>query len=109
MKGFLESGQLKSMKYEELQALAKAMGISAGGKKEELIVRIASIEVDAPAENAAAVQETRGEPSRTALVEITTKFRDKQLNQIKDAGEVYEVSPERAKELEAASVAVIRG
>ncbi len=129
MKGNIDTGQLKSMDYKSLQALAKDMGVNASGKKEELIARIASTEVDAPADDAGrqetgvqetagrgadapaeetAVQETRKEPSSTVLVEAVTKLRDKVLNQIKEAGEVYEVSLERARELEAAGVAAVR-
>lgn len=51
MKGHLDIEQLKSMKREELQALAKDMGVSAGGKNEEIIARIAAVEVDIPEES----------------------------------------------------------
>lgn len=123
MKGHLSAEQLKTMKREDLQALAKDMGVSAGGKNEEIIARIAAIEVDAPEEGelteeektaAAAEQEeaeqaAREEAAGLVTVKAVTRFLDKQLNQIKDVGEVYSVGRERAEELAAAGVAEIQG
>ena len=51
MKGYLDAEQLKTMKREDLQALAKDLGVSAGGKNEEIIQRIASVEVEVPEED----------------------------------------------------------
>lgn len=62
------------------------------------------------AEKAAAEQKAREEAEAAAglvKVKAVTRFLDKQLNQIKDAGEVYSVSRERAEELTAAGVAEI--
>lgn len=125
MKGHLSAEQLKTMKREDLQALAKDMGVSAGGKNEEIIARIAAVEADAPEEGelteeektaAAAEQEeaeqaAREEEEAAGLVTVkaVTRFLDKQLNQIKDVGEVYSVGRERAEELAAAGVAEIQG
>lgn len=124
MKGHLSAEQLKTMKREDLQALAKDMGVSAGGKNEEIIARIAAVEVDAPEEGelteeekaaAAAEQEeaeqaAREEEEAAGLVTVkaVTRFLDKQLNQIKDTGEAYKVSRERAAELAAAGMAEIQ-
>lgn len=150
MKGHLDAEQLKSMDYKSLQALAKDMGVSAAGKAEDIIARIAAVEVDVPegelteeekalfdaeaarqeeeraaeqaareqeeaaqaAEKAAAEQKAREEAEAAAglvKVKAVTRFLDKQLNQIKDAGEAYSVSGERAAELVAAGVAEIVG
>lgn len=137
MKGHLDTEQLKSMDYKSLQALAKDMGVSAAGKAEDIIARIAAVEVDAPEESqlteeekaaaeaaqqeeervaeaeekAAAEKKAREEEKAAGLVKVkvTTRFLDKQLNQIKDAGEAYSVSKERAEELAAAGVAEIVG
>lgn len=149
MKGHLDAEQLKSMDYKSLQALAKDMGVSAAGKAEDIIARIAAVEVDVPEENElteeekAAAEAARQEEERAAAeraareqaeaaqaakeaaekkareeaeaaaglvkVKAVTRFLDKQLNQIKDAGEAYSVSKERAAELEAAGVAEIVG
>ena len=160
MKGHLDAEQLKSMDYKSLQALAKDMGVSAAGKAEDIIARIAAVEVDVPEgelteeekalfeaeaarqeeERAAAEQaeDTAGEPQTgqetteegaaeentkdakkpqeeagkaagMVKVKAVTRFLDKQLNQIKDAGEAYSVSGERAAELAAAGVAEIVG
>ena len=151
MKGHLDAGQLKSMDYKSLQALAKDMGVSAAGKAEDIIARIAAVEVDVPeselteeekalfdAEAAGQAEDTAGEPQTGqetteegaagentkdakkpqeeaekaadgVKVKAVTRFLDKQLNQIKDAGEAYSVSRERAAELAAAGVAEIVG
>lgn len=162
MKGHLDAEQLKSMDYKSLQALAKDMGVSAAGKAEDIIARIAAVEVDVPEENElteeekAAAEAARQEEERAAeqavkeaedtvgepqtgqetteegaagenikdtkepqeeagkaaglvKVKAVTRFLDKQLNQIKDAGEAYSVSGERAAELAAAGVAEIVG
>lgn len=156
MKGHLDAEQLKSMDYKSLQALAKDMGVSAAGKAEDIIARIAAVEVDVPegelAEEEKALfeaeaaggqtveeaEDTAGEPQTgqetteegaaeentkdakkpqeeagkaagMVKVKAVTRFLDKQLNQIKDAGEAYSVSGERAAELVAAGVAEIVG
>lgn len=151
MKGHLDAEQLKSMDYKSLQALAKDMGVSAAGKAEDIIARIAAVEVDVPEENelteeekAAAEaaqqeeaedtageqqtgqettekgaaeentkdekkpQEEAGNAADGVKVKAVTRFLDKQLNQIKDKGEAYSVSRERAAELVAAGVAEIQ-
>ena len=131
MKGHLDAEQLKSMDYKSLQALAKDMGVSAAGKAEDIIARIAAVEVDVPKgelteeekalfeEEAARQEEERaaggqtveeaGKAAGLVKVKAVTRFLDKQLNQIKDAGEAYSVSRERAAELAAAGVAEIVG
>ena len=54
-------------------------------------------------------QEEAGKAAGLVKVKAVTRFLDKQLNQIKDAGEAYSVSRERAAELAAAGVAEIVG
>lgn len=126
MKGHLAVEQLKSMTRENLQALAKDLGVSAGGKTEEIIERIAAVEIDvseselteeekaafvaeaARLEEAASKQKIK-EGAEPVTVKAVTRFLDKQLNQIKDAGEAYNVSEERAAELVAAGVVEIVG
>ena len=149
MKGHLDAEQLKSMDYKSLQALAKDMGVSAAGKAEDIIARIAAVEVDVPegelteeekalfeaeaarqeeerAAGGQTAEEEEGAAEETAKdakkpqeeaekaaglvkVKAVTRFLDKQLNQIKDAGEAYSVGRERAAELAAAGVAEIVG
>lgn len=123
MKGHLSAEQLKEYSYKDLQALAKDMGVSASGKAEEIIDRIVAVEVDVPEESQLteeekAVAEAAQKEEELAAAEATaglvkvkavTRFLDKQLNQIKDAGEAYSVSRERAEELATAGVAEIVG
>ena len=62
-------------------------------------------------EKAEAEKKAREEAEAAAglvKVKAVTRFLDKQLNQIKDAGEAYSVSKERAAELVAAGVAEIQ-
>lgn len=129
--------KLKSMKREEVQALAKGLGVNAGGKTEEIIARIQAAEATQGAQegqDTAAGQGTAAEAAQGAqegqdaavgqegtaeaaaaqdaaeeLVTVKTieKFLDLQLNQIKEKGEVYQVKKERAAELVAAGVAEI--
>lgn len=130
MKGHLDAEQLKNMDYKSLQALAKNMGVSAAGKAEDIIARVVAVEVDVPEESqlteeekaaAKAAQQEEEKAAKAAareqaeaatglvMVKVITRFLDKQLNQIKDEGETYKVSRERAAELVAARVAEIVG
>lgn len=120
MKGHLDAGQLKSMDYKSLQALAKDMGVSAAGKAEDIIARIAAVEADAPESGIAEKEkaifdegkqewEEAGAKARIVMVKAIARFLDKQLKQIKDVDEEYGVSWERAAQLEEAGVAEIIG
>ena len=129
--------KLENMKYEELQSLAKKKGVSAGGKKEEIIARITALqeqremtaeltqreeepEPEAQEEEKAVAEkevaekkeeeseETEGRAAGIVAVEITEKYLDRQFNKIKEAGEILCVSKERAGELIAAKVAKIK-
>ncbi len=131
MKGHLSEEQLKEYSYKELQELAKNMGVSASGKSEEIIARITAVEVDVPdkselteaekaeaeqAAKAAAEKEAAEQAAKAAAekaagkvrVEATTRYLDKQLNEIKEAGEIFTADKERAAELVAAKVAKIK-
>ena len=149
MKGYLDAKELESYKKEDLQELAKQLGVDAEGTKKEIAARCAAVEVDIPdnselteedkkvaaeaaAEAAAKVEEEKAaaeaaakaeeekaaaeaaakdeEEKKTAgLVKVKAqrRFLDKELNQIKDTGDVYTVSRERAAVLEEAGVAAV--
>ena len=162
MKGYLDAKELESYKKEDLQELAKQLGVDAEGTKKEIATRCAAVEVDIPDESelteedkkvaaeaaaeaaakaeeekAAAEAATKAEEEKAAaeaaakaeeekkaaeaaakaeeekkaagLVKVKAKrrFLDKELNQIKDTGETYTVSKERAAVLEEAGVAVV--
>ena len=149
MKGYLDAKELESYKKEDLQELAKQMGVDAEGTKKEIAARCAAVEVDIPddsklteedkkvaaeaaaeaaakaeeekatAEAAAKAEEEKAaaeaaakaeeEKKAAGLVKVKAKrrFLDKELNQIKDTGETYTVSKERAAVLEEAGVAVV--
>ena len=136
MKGYLDVKELESYKKEDLQELAKQLGVDAEGTKKEIAARCAAVEVDIPddsklteedkkvaaeaaAEAAAKAEEEKAaaeaaakaeeEKKAAGLVKVKAKrrFLDKELNQIKDTGETYTVSKERAAVLEEAGVAVV--
>lgn len=119
--------KLKGMKREEVQALAKKLGVNAGGKTEEIIARIQAAEATQDAqegqeaaagkEEATTAAQDAQEGQETAAaqeaaeelvtVKVIEKFFDLQLNQTKEKGEAYQVKKERAAELVAARVAEI--
>ena len=147
MKGYLDAKELESYKKEDLQELAKQLGVDAEGTKKEIAARCAAVEVDIPDDNelteedkkaaaeaaaeaaakaeeekAAAEAAAKAEEERKAaeaaakaeeekktagLVKVRAKnrFLDKELNQIKDTGDTYTVTRERAAVLVNAGVA----
>lgn len=132
MKGYLDEKELESYKKEDLQELAKQLGVDAEGTKKEIAARCAAVEVDIPddnelteedkkaaAEAAAKAEEEKAaaeaaakaeeEEAATELVKVKAqrRFLDKELNQIKDTGDEYAVSRERAAVLEEAGVAAV--
>ena len=147
MKGYLDAKELESYKKEDLQELAKQLGVDAEGTKKEIAARCAAVEVDIPdnselteedkkvAAEAAAEAAAKAEEGKKAAAEAAAKaeeekeaaakaeeekkaaglvkvkaqrrFLDKELNQIKDTGDEYAVSRERAAVLEEAGVAAV--
>ena len=123
MKGYLDAKELESYKKEDLQELAKQLGVDAEGTKKEIAARCAAVEVDIPdnselteedkkvaAEAAAeAAAKAKEEKKAAGLVKVKAqrRFLDKELNQIKDTGDVYTVSRERAAVLKEAGVAEV--
>ena len=133
MKGYLDAKELESYKKEDLQELAKQLGVDAEGTKKEIAARCAAVEVDIPdnselteedkkvaaeaaaeaaakaeEEKAAAEAAAKAEEEKKAVglvkVKAQRRFLDKELNQIKDNGDVYTVSRERAAVLKEAGV-----
>lgn len=133
MKGYLDAKELESYKKEDLQELAKQLGVDAEGTKKEIAARCAAVEVDIPDDNelteedkkaaaeaaaeaaakaeeekAAAEAAAKAEEEKAAAglvkVKAQRRFLDKELNQIKDTGDVYTVSRERATVLKEAGV-----
>ena len=136
MKGHLDVKQLESYKKADLQQLARDLGVSDEGTVKEIAARCAEVEVDIPdnseltdeekaaaeqaakeaaekeaAEKAAAEQAAKEAADKAAgkvKVEVTKRYLDKQLNQIKDDWETFTVDKARADELVAAKVAKIK-
>lgn len=118
MKGHLDVEELEKYKKADLQKLAENLGVSTEGTIKELAERCAEVEVEIPDESeltdeekAAAEQAAKEAADKAAgkvKVEVTQRYLDKQLNQIKDAGETFTVDKARADELAAAKVAEIK-
>ena len=124
MKGHLDVKELEKCKKADLQKLAKELGVSTEGTIKELAERCAEVEVEIPdeselteeekeaAEQAAVeyAEEKDDEPQAagTVTVEVTAMYLDKVLNEVKEPGEVFTVSRERATILERAKVAKIK-
>ena len=120
MKGYLDAKELESYKKEDLQELEKQLGVDAEGTKKEIAARCAAVEVDIPDNSelteedkkvvaeAAAEAAAKAEEEKKAVglvkVKAQRRFLDKELNQIKDTGDVYTVSRERAAVLKEAGV-----
>lgn len=123
MKGHLDVKELETYKKADLQKLAMELGVSDAGTIKEIAARCAAVEVEVPeeaelteeekkavAEAAAKAEEERKAAAAAGMVkvEVTTRYLDKRLNQIKDAGEIFTVHKDRAAELVSAKVAKIK-
>ena len=131
MKGHLDVEELEKYKKADLQKLAENLGVSTEGTIKELAERCAEVEVEIPDESelkedeketaeqaAAEYAEENGqeepekddEPQAAGMVtvEVTAMYLDKVLNEVKEPGEVFTVSRERAAILERAKVAKIK-
>ena len=87
---------------EEKKAAAEAAQAAARAEEERKAAEAAQA--------AARAEEERKEAAAAGMVkvEVTTRYLDKQLNQIKDAGETFTVHKDRAAELVSAKVAKIK-
>ena len=134
MKGHLDKKQLEEeYKVDELRELAKSLGLSPDGKKAELVERIAAAEVDVTDEDdgqqAAANTPTANEQQAaantpttsdqqaaganvsetdtTVEVIVTETYKDLQRDITQHAGDMFEVTKERAAQLIEAGVAKV--
>lgn len=121
MKGHLDVKELETYKKADLQKLARELGVSDAGTIKEIAARCAAVEVEVPEEEELTEEEKKAEAAAKAeeerkaaaaagmvKVEVTTRYLDKRLNQIKDAGEIFTVHKDRAAELVNAKVAKIK-
>lgn len=110
MKGHLDVKELEKYKKADLQKLAKELGVSTEGTIKELAERCAEVEVEIPDESELTEEEKEAaeQAAGTVTVEVTAMYLDKVLNEVKEPGEVFTVSRERATILERAKVAKIK-
>ena len=94
----------------ELTEEDKKAAAEAAAKAEEekaAAEAAAKAEEEKAAAEAAAKAEEEKKAARLVRVKVKRRFRDMELNQIKDTGDVYTVSRERAAVLEEAGVAAV--
>lgn len=110
MKGHLDVKELEKYKKADLQKLAEELGVSTEGTIKELAERCAEVEVEIPDESEQEEPEKDDEPQAagTVTVEVTAMYLDRVLNEVKEPGEVFTVSRERAAILEREKVAKIK-
>ena len=94
---------------EDKKAAAEAAAEAAAKAEEEKAAAeaTAKAEEEKAAAEAAAKAEEEKKVARLVKVKVKRRFRDMELNQIKDAGDTYTVSRERAAVLEEAGVAAV--
>lgn len=86
----------------------KAAEAAAKAEEEKAAAEAAAkAEEEKAAAEAAAKAEEEKKAARLVKVKVKRRFRDMELNQIKDTGDVYTVSRERAAVLEEAGVAAV--
>jgi hypothetical protein len=94
---------------EDKKVAAEAAAEAAAKAEEEKAAAEAAAKAEEEKAAAEAVAKAEEEKKAAGLVKVKAKrrFLDKELNQIKDTGETYTVSKERAAVLEEAGVAVV--
>ena len=94
---------------EDKKAAAEAAAEAAAKAEEEKAAAeaAAKAEEEKAAAEATAKAEEEKKVARLVKVKVKRRFRDMELNQIKDAGDAYTVSRERAAVLEEAGVAAV--
>ena len=104
-KAAAEAAAEAAAKAEEEKAAAEAAAKAEEEKAAEEAA--AKAEEEKAAAEAAAKAEEEKKAARLVKVKVKRRFRDMELNQIKDTGDVYTVSRERAAVLEEAGVAAV--
>jgi hypothetical protein len=77
MKGYLDAKELESYKKEDLQELAKQLGVDAEGTKKEIAARCAAVEVDIP-DNSELTEEDKKVAARQQLKPKRKRQRQRQ-------------------------------
>lgn len=104
MKGHLYAKDLEKWKKADLQELAQELEVSTEGTVKELAARIAAEEVEVPDEEE---NVSESDTAERVTVKVTEEYKDLQAGQTFKPGAEFEVTAERAAELEHAGVAKI--
>lgn len=104
MKGHLYAKDLEKWKKADLQELAQGLEVSTEGTVKELAARIAAEEVEVPDEEE---NVSESDTAERVTVKVTEEYKDLRAGQTFKPGAEFEVTAERAAELEHAGVAKI--
>lgn len=77
MKGYLDAKELESYKKEDLQELAKQLGVDAEGTKKEIATRCAVVEVDIPDESELTEEDKRASGRGSSRGSSESRRREK--------------------------------
>lgn len=78
MKGYLDAKELESYKKEDLQELAKQLGVDAEGTKKEIAARCAAVEVDIPDDNELTEEDKKQQPRQQQRRQLKPKRKRRQ-------------------------------
>lgn len=81
MKGYLDAKELESYKKEDLQELAKQLGVDAEGTKKEIAARCAAVEVDIPDDNELTEEDKKQQPRQQQRRQLKPKRKRRQPRQ----------------------------
>ena len=87
MKGYLDAKELESYKKEDLQELAKQLGVDAEGTKKEIAARCAAVEVDIP-DNSELTEEDK-KVAAEAAAEAAAKAEEENKKKAEAMANVY--------------------
>lgn len=105
MRGHLDAKDLKKYKKDELQALARELGVSDEGTVKEIAARCAEVEVEIPDTDEEQGAEEKQANKDEVTVEAVQTYKDLILKRIVKKGERFTVKKARAAELAERKVA----
>lgn len=79
--GYLDAKELESYKKEDLQELAKQLGVDAEGTKKEIAARCAAVEVDIPDDNELTEEDKKQQPRQQQRRQLKPKRKRRQPRQ----------------------------
>ena len=106
-KGHLDVKELEKYKKEDIQALAKELGVSDEGTIKEIAARIAEVEVDLPDDEDLEDNTTESENKDLVKVKAIQGYNDKEFGKYVEKDTEFDVDKTRANVLIAAKVVIL--